>query len=63
MVQPRFVLTISMMSIFMTILSHQMQSPEDVQKFCKIYKNTPVPDSLFNEPAGLQPTTLLKKRI
>ena len=40
-----------------------MQSPEDVQKFCKIYKNTPVPDSLFNEPAGLQPTTSLKKKI
>ena len=35
MVQPRFVLTISMMSIFMTILSHQMQSPEDLQNLQK----------------------------
>ena len=30
-------------------------------KFHKIHKKTPVPESLFNEVAGLKPATLLKR--
>ena len=33
------------------------------QQFCKIYRKTPVAESLFNKAAGLTPVTLLKKRL
>ena len=33
------------------------------KEFCKIYRKTPVPESLFNKVAGISPATLLKKRL
>ena len=33
------------------------------QKFRKIHKKTPLPESLFNKVSGLRPATVLKKRL
>ena len=47
----------------------QKQPPETFyekgcsQKFHKIHRKIPVPESLFNKIAGLRPTILLKKRL
>ena len=59
--------------IFFYVITHldliQKQPPEVFckkrcsQKFHKIHKKTPVPESLFNKVAGLRPATLLKKRL
>ena len=59
--------------IFFYVITHldliQKQPPEMFckkrcsQKFHKIHKKTPVPESLFNKVAGLRPATLLKKRL
>ena len=51
------------------MLVSQKQPPEVFcnnrcsQKYRKIYRKTPVPESLLNKVAGLTPATLLKKRL
>ena len=45
--------------------SHQRCSVKKdiVRKFCKIYRKTPVPETLFDKVSGLRPVTLLKRSL
>ena len=50
--------------------SHQRCSKENIivkkavlNKFCNIYRKTPVPESLFDKVVGLQACSFVKKRL
>ena len=51
------------------LLTQQMQPFVEVLqngrswKFCKIHRKIRVPETLFNKVVGLQPATLLQKRL
>ena len=53
----------------MAFVQIQKQPPEVFckkrysQKFCEIYRETSMPESLFNKVAGLRPATLFKRRL
>ena len=58
-----FLVSLVLVTFVMTNLPEVFFKKRCSQKFHKIDRKTPVPETLFNKVAGLRPATLLKKSL